>query len=195
MKTRSRLSLALVALAAACVLPRAAAAQADAAEAPAEAGRLSPAYTQNRTQVLTVHADSLAWEGRRPRVWGAIMEMETPSGGMATLVVFADGTTSLYSSAGGGIVGVGQQRGVRGLSDAFLRQAGRANGGLEDATGAEYPHPESGRVRFYLRTSTGVRTAEAGEAELRAGRHPLSALFTAGHAVLDEIRPRRAATP
>jgi len=176
-----------------CAVPRMVLAQADAPPAPAP--RYAPAYTENRLQVLTVPADSLHFEERRPRVWGAIMELGLPSGAVATLVVFADGTTSLYSSAGGGILGVGQQRGVRGLSDAFLRAAQRANGVLEDAPAEDFPFPSPGRVRFYLRTNGGVRTGEAGEEELKGGRHRLSALFNAGQSVLDEVRPRRQPTP
>jgi hypothetical protein len=162
------------------------------AQAPVEAStpRISPAFTQMRHEALTIAPDQLEFEGRRPRVWGAIMELGLPSGGVATLVVFADGTTSLYSGAGGGIVGVGAQRDVRRASDAFLEAAEAGNRGMAAHTQADaFPLPTPGRVRFYLRTNGGVRTAEAGEDELKAGSHALSALYTAGQGVLAQVRP------
>jgi hypothetical protein len=185
----------LCALTAAAVLalaPRALPAQAaDSVMVSSGGAQHSPVYVQMRTEALTTPPEQMQFEGRRPRVWGAIMELGLGSGGVATLVVYADGTTSLYSSAGGGILGVGQQRGVRGASDAFLRLAQPLHAALEAAPAGDLPVPAPGRVRFYLRTNAGIRTAEAGEEELKAGGHRLSPLFTAGQAVLDEVRPRR----
>jgi hypothetical protein len=152
-------------------------------------------FVQMRQAALATPPEQMQFPGRRPRVWGAIMELGSPNGSVATLVVYADGTTSLYSSAGGGILGVGQQRGVRTTSDAFLRLAQPLHAALDAAPEGELPVPAAGRVRFYLRTNAGVRTAEAGQDELAAGTHRLSPLFTAGQAVLDEVRPRRQAEP
>lgn len=54
----------------------------------------------------------LAPTAARPRVWGVVMETGHAEGG-ATLVVFAEGTTSLYFSNGGGIIGAGEHAIVR----------------------------------------------------------------------------------
>jgi hypothetical protein len=192
MNALSRLFSA-AAIAALCAVPRAALSQAAEADPPT-GPRHSPVYLQMRGEALSIPPEQLAFErGRRPRVWGAIMELGLASGGVATLVVYADGTTSLYSSAGGGILGVGSQSGVRDASDAFLQAAQPLHAALEAVPGGELPLPAPGRVRFYLRTNAGVRTAEAGEDELKAGGHRLTALFTTGQAVLDEVRPRRQA--
>ncbi|HYW11237.1 MAG TPA: hypothetical protein VE871_04750, partial [Longimicrobium sp.] len=164
--------------------PQGAAAQAAADSA---APLHSPVFSQMRQEALTTPPEELQFEGRRPRVWGSVMELGLSTGRVATLVVFADGTTSLYSSAGGGIVGSGSQRTVRRASDEFLEEAAEANRGMADA--AESPLPSPGRVRFYLRTNAGLRTAEAGENELKAGSHALSELYTAGQAVLAQVRP------
>jgi hypothetical protein len=185
MSAFSRLWPAAAALALLSIVPRAAAAQAAEAEAPGS--QHSPVYGQMRQEALTTPPEELEFERRWPRVWGSLMELGLPSGAVATLVVFADGTTSLYSSAGGGIVGSGSQRTVRQASEAFMQAATAANRGFADA--AESPLPAPGRVRFYLRTTGGLRTAEAGEAELKAGGHALSALYTAGQAVLAQVRP------
>jgi hypothetical protein len=189
MNPLSRLVFA-AAIAALCAVPGAARAQA-APSQPAAGPRHSPVYLQMRGEALRIPVEQLQFERRRPRVWGAIMELGLPSGGVATLVVYADGTTSLYSSAGGGILGVGAQSGVRDASDAFLAAAQPLHASLDEAPSGDLPLPAPGRVRFYLRTNAGMRTAEAGEDELKAGGHRLGALFTAGQAVLDEVRPRR----
>src|SRR6185436_11866145 len=55
----------------------------------------------------------------RPRVWGAIMELGYPTG-IATLLSIAEGTTSLYFSNGGGIVGAGEHANVREAAEVFL---------------------------------------------------------------------------
>lgn len=186
MRALSRLWPAAAALA---LLSAAAPAAAQATDAePAAAPQHSPVYTQMRQQALTQAPEELEFEGRRPRVWGAMMELGLPSGRVATLVVFADGTTSLYSSAGGGIVGSGSQRAVREASDEFLEAAAAAHRGM-GAPAAEHPLPQPGRVRFFLRTNAGVHTAEASEDELKAGSHALSALYTAGQGVLTTVRP------
>lgn len=185
MRALSRLWPAAAALALLSAAPRMAAAQAADAETPGS--QHSPVYGQLRQQALTTPPEELEFERRWPRVWGSVMELGLPSGAVATLVVYADGTTSLYSSAGGGIVGSGSQRTVRRASDEFMEAATAANRGFADA--AESPLPAPGRVRFYLRTTGGLRTAEAGEDELKAGGHALSALYTAGQAVLAQVRP------
>ncbi len=182
MRAFLRLSAAAAALALLGAAPAAAQAAADSA-----APQHSPVFSQMRQEALTTPPEELQFEGRRPRVWGSVMELGLPTGRVATLVVFADGTTSLLSSAGGGIVGSGSQRTVRRASDEFLEEAVEANRGMTDA--AESPLPSPGRVRFYLRTNAGLRTAEAGEDELKAGGHALSELYTAGQAVLAQVRP------
>lgn len=164
-----------------------------AAQAPAEAPapQVSSVYTQMRQEALTVPHNQLDWDGRRrPRVWGVIMDAAQANGSVATLVVFADGTTSLYSSAGGGIVGAGPQRDVRRASDEMLEIAGGTEGDMAPPdAGGTFPLPSAGRVRFYLRTSGGLRTAEVAEDELKSGSHALSGLYAAGQAVLSEVRP------
>lgn len=179
----------LASAAAALVLGAAPAAAQAPAEAPAP--QVSSVYTQMRQEALTIPHNQLDWDGRRrPRVWGVIMEAAQANGSVATLVVFADGTTSLYSSAGGGIVGAGPQRDVRRASDEMLEVAGGTEGDMAaPAAGGTFPLPTAGRVRFYLRTNGGLRTAEAAEDELKAGSHALSGLYTAGQAVLSEVRP------
>jgi len=118
-------------------------------------------------------------------VWAVLMETGYPEA-VASLVTVADGTTSLYFSNGGGIIGAGQHPSVRASAERFLTLVDAQVGQL--AIADDHPIPSVGRVRFYARTFTGLRTAEAAESDLGEGRHPLSPLFYAGHAVITAIR-------
>src|SRR5262245_54666065 len=88
-----------------------------------------------------------------PRVWGAIMEIGFPDGA-ATLVCFADGSTSLLFSSGRGMTDSGEQPPVREAADAFLNAADSALAAFVPAIVSPLPLP--GRVRFYLRTTDGL---------------------------------------
>jgi hypothetical protein len=131
-------------------------------------------------------AGSAAEFGVTPRgqVWGVLMELGFP-GSFASLVALADGSASLYTSTGGGILGAGVHDTVKQAALALCDLAG-AKGDLPQVT--EFPSPEPGRVRFYILGSGGVRGAEAADADLKTGAHPLAALFGAGHALLTELR-------
>jgi hypothetical protein len=119
------------------------------------------------------------------RVWAAVMDTAFPEG-VASLVVVADGTTSLYTSTGGGTIGAGTHEAVASVSQAFLD---RVDGALELLVPASsFPLPSTGRVRFCALTFDGGRTAEADELDLGEGRHPLSGVFLAGHDVLTALR-------
>lgn len=139
-----------------------------------------------RTRALTSAADTLGVAlPTLPRVWGAIMEIGFPDAA-ATLVCFADGSTSLYFSSGGGMIGAGERPPVRAAAAEFLQAAERALSEFAPSNVAPLPAP--GRVRFYLRTSDGLMTQEADEQELGRGRGPLAPLFHAGHAVIARLR-------
>ena len=139
-----------------------------------------------REQALRVTApdlDVIPTE-QRPRVWGAIMELGYPTG-IATLMTLAEGTTSLYFSNGGGVIGAGEHGEVRHAAEAFLDvvEAHLPHFPPVDAT----PTPRIGRVRLYVKTFDGTLGVEATEEEL-SGAHPLSSVYRAGHAVITAIR-------
>lgn len=178
---------ALLCLSAAAILGLAPVAAAAQAPTVSPAPRVSSVFARMRLDALTLGPDALELDGRPPRVWGAIMDVGLSAGGVTTVVVLADGTTSLFSSDGTGIVGAGSQRAVRRASDTFLEAAAGSSHAMAQAADT-FPLPAAGRVRFYLRTSDGVRTAEAGEDELTGG-HDLGALYAAGLGVLRQVKP------
>lgn len=118
-------------------------------------------------------------------VWTVLMETGYPQA-VASLVAVADGTTSLYFSSGGGIIGAGQHAAVRSRTEQFVAGADALTNLFTPAT--EHPLPGVRRVRFYLRTFHGLLTAEAAEVDLGENRHELSRLFHLGHAVIAAVR-------
>jgi len=121
----------------------------------------------------------------RGEIWGVLMELGFENGA-ATLVSISDGTSSLYYSTGGGVIGAGSHPDVKAASQRLCDLA--AEPARAAAPADDFPLPADHRVRFYFLTTSGVRTAETGDAELGAGRHPLSGVFVAGHDVITAIR-------
>src|SRR5436305_12772026 len=77
---------------------------------------------QNDLRWRILHADPTElgfWGSSGRDVWGAVMDMAFP-GGVASLVSLEDGSTSLYTSTGGGVIGGGAQPPVVEATQAFL---------------------------------------------------------------------------
>lgn len=118
-------------------------------------------------------------------VWGMVMETGFPEGAF-TLVALAEGTTSLYFSNGGGIIGGGEHESVREASGYFLTGAQQF---YESGTKVkEYPSAKDGEVKFYFLTYDGVLMYSAIEDKLGNEKDPLSNLFFAAHEVISELR-------
>jgi hypothetical protein len=106
---------------------------------------------------------------------------------VATLVGLADGTTSMYFSNGGGMIGAGQHDLVAAATRRWLGLAEELLDELPEAP-AEVPLPDLGITQIVAVTESGLRAARAPEEELGGGGHSLSALFYAGHGVITAIR-------
>ena len=118
-------------------------------------------------------------------VYGVVMDT-TYENGTATLVVFADGTTSLYTSTGFGI--------IRGGGHAQVVRAGRSLLKLAEAHRSEFPPdasddpPQVGHVTIRLLTFAGRVAVTEDESALGAGRSSVSPVFHQAHAVITELR-------
>ena len=151
------------------------------------ARRVEPIYEDLRRQVLALDPTTVGLHPspEHPRVWGALMEIGYPEG-VATFVMLADGTTSLYTSSGGGTIGGGMHEAVASRTAAFLRALDEhLDRFTPDATDAL---PAPGDVVFRALTYDGRLAASAREDDLGEGRHPLSGLFYAGHDVITQLR-------
>jgi hypothetical protein len=122
---------------------------------------------------------------KTPNVWGILMETGYPEA-VVTLVSLADGTTSLYFSNGGGMIGGGQHATLARSAKSFISTAEKYYQQM-NLTKA-FPLPAVGRVRFYVLTFSGVLTLDADENELGDGKHGLSPLFYSGQDVIAQFR-------
>jgi hypothetical protein len=139
-----------------------------------------------RSLALTVDPGTLqlpadgSWSGALV----SLMEIGSTSG-VATFVAVADGSVSMYTSTGGGVIGAGEHASVRAAAERFLREAGDARRLLAPTN--EFPLPAPDDVRFHVRTADGGFTGSAPERALR-GSHPLASLYAAGQDMITEIR-------
>jgi len=139
-----------------------------------------------RGRILRTNPASLGFWGSSGReVWGAVMDMAFP-GGVASLVSLEDGTTSLYTSTGGGVIGGGAHPPVVEATLAFL-----------DAVAVYAPQfpaadsddlPDEGHVRFHALAFDGRRFADALESDLQSRTHELWPLYYSGHQVITALR-------
>lgn len=125
-------------------------------------------------------------QGSAPEVWGFIMDTAMSSGQWHCLVVFAEGTTSLYTSAAFGVIGAGSHPGARAASDALLATAGQHPQEFTPSNDTAIPLP--GLVTMRLLSFAGTRAVTAAEQDLGYGRHPASPVFHAAHAVIAQVR-------
>ena len=104
----------------------------------------------------------------------------------ATLFALSDGTTSLYLSSGGGVIGGHAHESVRQASGAFIKAG---NDFLQHLKPCEScPLPAIGQTNFYALTDACILTAGAIEDDLGHARSSLSPLFYAGQEVITQLR-------
>lgn len=156
------------------------------------AGRDGPdsVFTGLRSMVLGLHAADLGIDDEHaPPIFGVVMETGHRHGS-ATLACLADGTVSLYTSAGGGVIGSGDHDSVRSASRKLLSWTNQYALQFIEACRpvTEYPLPGRGAVFFYLLTTHGVRLARCSEGRLLAERDPFSNLFKMCNVVQTAIR-------
>jgi hypothetical protein len=144
-------------------------------------------YLQLRNRILKLNPSEVGLGPSKaaPHVWGVIMETGYQVGS-ATLVSLADGTTCLYYSTGGGMLGSGEYSPVAEASKALVAQA---EDHLQQVSlNNEFPLPEVGQVRFIILTHSGSFAGEATEKDLTTGGHPLSPLNIKAQETLEQLR-------
>jgi len=139
-----------------------------------------------RGRILRADPSDLGFWGVSGReVWGAVMDLGFP-GGVASLVSLEDGTTSLYTSTGGGVIGGGAHQSVVDATLAFLDAVAVYAPQFDPTDSDELPEP--GHVRFHALVFDGRRGADADEGDLQARVHDLWPLYYAGHQVITALR-------
>jgi hypothetical protein len=143
-------------------------------------------YTGLRQQVLSLTEDQLGDdELAGAPILALLMETGYPEA-VATLVAVVDGTSSLYFSNGGGLLGAGEHDAVAQASRRWLETGREFLDELAEVR--DVPLPAEGMTQFVAVTPDGLRSAVAPEEELGEGRHGLSPLFYAGQDVITQIR-------
>ena len=107
-----------------------------------------------------------------PRVWGALMDTGYPNG-TATVVCLVDGTTSLYTSTGGGILGAGAHERVAVPSRHLLTVVEKHLNQMPPSTEDTLPDPDWVVMRALTYTDRPRGTGRGGRPRLqpaRAGR-------------------------
>ncbi len=158
-----------------------------------DGGEADPAeaYAGLRRLALSLTAESLG-PGAPSNAPAIALLMDTGMAkAVATLVGVADGTTSLYYSSGGGVIGAGARHDVAAATHRWLQTAGELLGQLSPI--ADAPLPAEGMTQFVAVTRGGLLGAVAPAAELAERLHPLSPLFYAAHGVITQVRLTQAA--
>lgn len=154
-------------------------------------GDPAEAYDGLRRLALNLTAESLGADAPPEAPVVAMLMDSGMAKAVATLVGVADGTTSLYYSTGGGVIGAGTRHDVAAATHRWLRVAGELLGQLSPIE--EAPLPSEGMVQFVAVTHGGLFGAVAPTAELGERLHALSPLFYAAHGVITQIRLTQAA--
>ncbi len=147
----------------------------------------APTYLKLRERILSLLPEGvgLSATGQVNQVWGVIIETGYEVG-TATLVALADGTTSLYYSTGGGMLGSADYLPLADSSKALVASANLYLSQLDKAD--EIPLPAAGQVRFTFLTFGGKFSTAVDQSSLTAGDHQLSPLYTQSLHTLDQLR-------
>jgi hypothetical protein len=144
-------------------------------------------YIQLRSSALAAVDRGLAapWP-EHPNVSGAVVDIPA-EGGHATVVALTDGTTSLYTSVGGGTLGAGTDAAV---AEATRTLLSAVQGQLElFVSGDDGALPPSGTVRFHILTPSGPRRADVSEDSFWGqAPDPLIPVIAATQGVITRIR-------
>lgn len=145
------------------------------------------AYQGLRNQILNLDPAEVGLDATDAtnRVWGCVMDTGYPEG-TATLVCLRDGTTSLYTSSGFGIIGGGAHPAVVQANAALLAILADELDRLSASTDESLP--AVGRTVIRALTFDRPRAYEADEDDLGDERDALSPVFHAAHDVITQLR-------
>lgn len=154
---------------------------------PAEDPNTAERMRELRKKLLTTHPDEFRIQPSddSPLVYGALCEF--PAGQeTVTVVSLFDGTASLYSTSGFGVIGGQDQEPVRSAAKAFVKTANTFH---DDAISTDdFPYPKPNRVRLYLLTFSGARCIDTDLASMEVPTSRYFKMSESANNVLNEIR-------
>ena len=119
-----------------------------------------------------------------PHVWAAIFDWGMDAGS-ASIVVVADGTVSMYTSTGGGMIGAGTRDTVKMPAARFIKTVEAIHDALGPATDAPLPGPNE--FACVALTYDGMRRAVV-DLRLLQRADPLARAWVAGQDVIAALR-------
>lgn len=132
------------------------------------------------------HEDMGVKLGNDYQVFGAVVDMGISSSDTATMICFIDGTTSLYFSNGGGIIGAGQHEAVKNAVLKFLEECYQTLPVTKQAESIDIL-PEENHHTFYLFTKAGVFSVNIDINDVQKNKE-YQLLFYESQMVLNEIK-------
>jgi hypothetical protein len=148
-------------------------------------------YMGLRGQVLGLPAVEVVGLPEERQLLAAVMDMALGDA-VATLVGVADGSTSMYFSTGGGVIGAGQHDAVRTATERWLESCIASAEPFAPVVDPPLPEPEM--IQLILVTRVGLAHALAREDDLNP-EHPLWPVYAAAQEVITQIRLVESGSP
>ena len=144
-------------------------------------------YASMRKMAFTFsHKDMGVSMGNDYQVYGAVVDMGVDSINTVTMICFIDGTTSLYFSDGGGIIGAGKHEAVNKAVLTILDNCFQVLPITKLAESID-ALPKENHHTFYLLTKAGVFSIDMDLRDVQKSKEA-QLLFTQSQMVLNEIR-------
>lgn len=106
--------------------------------------------------------------------------------GAATLVCLPDGTTTMYTSGGGAIVGAGEQQDVAAAAKLYIAETKACLPDLVATPNSDLPAPDDVVLRALTQDANYATTVSV--EQLRTGVHPLSRAYAAAQLVVTAVQ-------
>lgn len=146
----------------------------------------APVYDDLRAQILRTDPAEVGLDpDGRFEAWGFLMETGYPRA-IGSVVCVRDGTTSLYTTSGFGIIGGGGHASVREANARLFAELDRHLELLTPTTDTSLP--TEGETVLLALTHHGVRRHANLQREFGERRDPCSGVFHAGENVLTQLR-------
>ncbi len=143
-------------------------------------------YLGLRRQVLTLKSEAIGG-AQVNGITAFVMDMGMTNG-VATIVATADGAVSMYTSSGGGTLGLGGHEKPRQAARELLQSLPLYTAHFP-AAGEDYPLPPKDQTTFWLVSDQEVKTAKVDNRTLlEHPGHPLLPLFARAQNLITAIR-------
>lgn len=151
------------------------------------AARYSSPYRRLRDMALNTPAKALGLDipPEPPHVFGVVTDIGISTGAI-TIVTFETGDVSMYTSTGGGTLGLGGNPEVSSAGKEFVSVSGQFLDKAKIARDTKFPR--EGRVLFYFLTNKGIYRAGDLISNCENNISPITNLFIGVNKVITQIR-------